>query len=238
MRNARAGMLLALLLTGGAVAPAGASPTTVTISGTMDGTVDGTPFSGVAFTAVATSDGPTLGGGGYTVYPSTLTFDIAGIGTSLPLTGAYAITIGPPQMLTYAAYAVELSASGATVTGFFNAMANVILPSGGMETLFSAPPAEPGVSFEAAGSFVLSLTDGRTVTETGFDSLDPTAAVIPEPNTLAVLGVGLAALGLSRQSLSRESLSRLSLPRPRLSRQSLFNESPSHQPLPHRLRAG
>ena len=96
----------------------------------MDGTVDGTPFSGAVFTAVATSDGPTLGGGGYTVYPSTLTFDIAGIGTSLPLTGAYAITIGPPQMLTYAAYAVELSASGATVTGFFNAMANVICPPG------------------------------------------------------------------------------------------------------------
>ncbi len=233
MRNARAGMLLALLLTGGAVAPAGASPTTVTISGTMDGTVDGTPFSGAVFTAVATSDGPTLGGGGYTVYPSTLTFDIAGIGTSLPLTGAYAITIGPPQMLTYAAYAVELSASGATVTGFFNAMANVILPSGGMETLFSAPPAEPGVSFEAAGSFVLSLADGSTVTETGFDSLDSTAAVIPEPATLAVLGVGLAALGLSRQSLSRQSLSRQSLSRPSLSRQTRSRQARSRECLPH-----
>jgi hypothetical protein len=136
-------------------------------------------------------------------------------------------------MLTYAAYAVELSASGATVTGFFNAMANVILPSGGMETLFSAPPAEPGVSFEAAGSFVLSLADGSTVTETGFDSLEPTAAVIPEPATLAVLGVGLAALGLSRRSLSRQSRSRRSLSRQSLSRQTRSRQARSRECLPH-----
>ena len=202
--KACAATLLALLLVDGAANRAIAGPDTLTITGTMDGSIDSTSFSVTTFTAVASFDpSAVLGGGGYSAYPAIYTFDISGVGTftTVATPGVNAVIIQPPQVLGYGTYGVEIQDQTNAATAFYNAASTFLIPPGDWEMLFSSPPLT--TPFEQSAALVLPLVGGGTLTA-DFDSFGVTAAlVIPEPGTLALLGLGLAVTAPLRRSRRR-----------------------------------
>jgi hypothetical protein len=199
--QACAATLLALPLVGGLAGRALAVPDTLTITGTMDGSVDSTPFSVTSFTAVASFDpSAVLGGGGYSAYPAIYTFDISGVGTftTVATTGVNAVVIQPPQVLGYGTYGVEIQDQSNAATAFYNAVSSFLVLPGDWETLFSSPSLS--TPFEQSAALVLPLVGGETLTA-DFDSFGATAAlVIPEPGSLVLLGLGLAVTTPLRRS--------------------------------------
>jgi hypothetical protein len=201
--KACAATLLALLV-GGAASRALADPDTLTITGTMDGSIGSTPFSVTSFTAVASFDpSAVLGGGGYSAYPAIYTFDISGVGsfTTVATTGVNAVVIQPPQVLGFGTYGVEIQDQANAATAFYNAVSTFLIPPGDSETLFSSPPLT--TPFEQSAALVLPLVGDGTLTA-DFDSFGATATLlIPEPGTLALLGLGLAITAPLRRSRRR-----------------------------------
>jgi hypothetical protein len=155
----------------------------------MDVTQGAVTDAGVGFTAVVNFfSSAREGGGGYSAYPATVTFSIAGLGISAPVPGVYAVTIGPPINPGFGTYGVELQGPG-TLTEFFNSAATIVIPPGAVETLYTAE-----TSFEQSGSYLLSLVGGGTLAVDRFDTLGPDVSlVVPEPGSLLLLGFGLAA---------------------------------------------
>jgi hypothetical protein len=192
MGKACAAPLLALLLAGGVTGRAYAGPETLTLSGTMHGSVNSSSFAITTFTAIASFDpSALLDGGGYSAYPAIYTFDISGVGsfTTVAIAGVNAVLIQPPQVLGFGTYGVEIQDQANAATAFYNAASTFLVPPGDWETLFSAPPQT--TPFEQSAALVLPLVGGGTLTA-DFDSFGPSASlVIPEPGTLALLGLGL-----------------------------------------------
>jgi hypothetical protein len=186
---------LALVLMGWTAERAVAGPGTLTITGTMDGLLGIAPMTSAAFTAVANfSSAAELGGGGFSIWPATVTFTIAGVGTSVPLTGMFAVTIAPPYPTGYGPYGVELFGPP-TVSEFFDTASTFLTPPGDTETIYSNP-----TNFTQYETFTIPLTGGGTFTETSFDSLGATATlIVPEPASLGLLAVGIATMARLRR---------------------------------------
>jgi hypothetical protein len=204
MGKACSAAFLALLLVGGAASRAHAGWGTLTVNGTMDGSIDSTSFSTATFTAVASFDpSAVLGGSGYSAYPAIYTFDIGGVGTftTVASAGVNAVVIQPPQVLGFGTYGVEIQDQTNAATAFYNAASTFLIPPGDWETLFSSPP--QATPFEQSAALVLPLVGGGTLTA-DFDSFGATASlVIPEPCSVALLGLGIAVSAPLRRSRRR-----------------------------------
>ena len=173
-------------------------PATLTLTGTIDGSVNGIPFAvNVPFTAVASFDpSADAGGGGYGAYPPiyTLTFSSVGnIHDRGRQSGVNAGRHSPPQVTWASAPTGWRSRSQAmSATRSTMPSATFLIPPGATsETLFSSPPL--ATYQQPSAALVLPLVGGGTLVTANFDSFDATATLlIPEPGTLALLGLGLA----------------------------------------------
>lgn len=190
--------LLTMGLVGGMAERAQAGPATLTITGFIDGSVGSTTFADAAFTAVASfSPSADLGGGGYGVYPASLTFAIVGVGTytTAPDPDLLALIIGPPANPGLGVYGVVIPSRTGPLNQFFDAASTFLVPGGNVETLFSAT-----TTFQQNPPFIEYLLGGSTLTVTDFDSLGATASLlVPEPGTLTLLAVGLAVTSRLRR---------------------------------------
>jgi len=187
--------LLALALAGGTAERAEANPATVTITGTADGSVNGTPFTSAPFTAVASfywsadvlsSFDPVAS------YPASLSFTIGGAGpyTSVPGTEIFAVLYQPASF--GGNYAIEIQTASSNVLEAFGATSwdsttqTVQLAS--LSFASSAPP------------FSVPLTGGGSLQINTFDSLGSTASILaPEPGSMSLFGLGLATTALLRR---------------------------------------
>jgi hypothetical protein len=202
MGSAWAIALLGLVLAGGTAERAHADPGTLTIGGTMDGTVDGSAFTAAPFTAVATflwSEDMIPAAVPVASFPTSLSFDIGGEGTFTTAPGAeiFAVLYQPPVFGTYGVelqYSPDPSTSSA-VSAFFatetwDALTQTFTLSDLTDTANNAP-------------FSLPLADGGTLQIDNFDSVNPTATVFAsEPGSLGLVGLGLTATGLFRRRRS------------------------------------
>jgi hypothetical protein len=163
---------------------------TLTLSGIVDGTDDGVPFTGAAFTMVGDIFSVFVPpNSGYEVFPSsTVTFTIAGIGTAAPIGPYTPVTIGPPTNPGLGTYGVTFSLGSGDINEFFDTMVTYQVP-GFQETDYSNATAA-----QTQGTINLTVGDDSVVL-TNFESLDPTATLlVPEPGSMLALGPALAAM--------------------------------------------
>lgn len=183
------------------VAPPAMAAGTLTITGTMTGSVDGNPFSGASFTAVTTlfwNNDLVPSGQPLAVFPSPLTVTLTGdpsfAGTYTSLPGAEIFTVlKQPAYTGNGTYGFEIQDdvdSLATVGAYFSSQTFQPLT----QTLLWSGLTDP---FQT-DPFDVPLVGGGMLNVASFDSQGDTASIaVPEPNTFAVFGFAAVAMGLA-----------------------------------------
>ncbi|MGA3399176.1 MAG: PEP-CTERM sorting domain-containing protein [Acetobacteraceae bacterium] len=188
--------LLALLV--GGTAERAAAAGMLTMTGTADGTLDGAPFSGQGFTVVATFSwsadllSPSLP---VASYPASLSVTIGSLTYDSAPGAAFFVVLYQPIAFG-GSYGIELQ----------TASVNNIEEAFGTETWM--PVTQTFVLCDLASSssdppFTVPLGGTDSLVLSNFDSLGSTASIFaPEPGTLGLFGLGLAATGLLRRRRS------------------------------------
>jgi hypothetical protein len=178
MKSSRMGLLVgcvAVLFAGSA----GATPIDYIFTGTGTGTLNGTAFSGgFTVTDVADTSGITSGGGEFRNTPSVSTF----------ATGALTATMSAPLVIDNTAAPGFIGFAESIALFSDESLTNVVFETYGLNTALASTSG--GLSV-APATFATSIgnLDFTTITALSFKAVVP--AVVPEPASLALLGVGL-----------------------------------------------
>ena len=154
------GALLALALVGGMTERAEAGPATVTLAGTIDGSVNGTSLAdNTPFTVIASfRPSANLAGGGYGAYADPgLTFIIdSNTYVVAPNSSLTLVTIAPPIDVGLGIYGVSIPSQTGPLNVFFDAATTTVTAGGNIQTVYStwppisSPPHSPSPWWVAA----------------------------------------------------------------------------------------
>lgn len=180
-------------LTASVLSVAQAAPITYTLTGSMSGDADFTPFNNTAFTWTITGDTTqkqVLPSGFSGVPALTSVLDLTGVGTFTPLDPLFAVTGAP----TFATFAFER----------FDGMGGIGFTApelGSYDGISSIGP----IAVNFGGTFLVPTAQGPTLfivsgANLMFQAVTvPDVPDVPEPITLTLFGAGMAGIGAMRR---------------------------------------